>query len=239
MAEPLEDRTAIRCRGVVKTYGAGETSVKALRGIDLDLARGETLMLTGPSGCGKTSLLSILATLLAPDAGCCAVLGIETSELSAAERTRLRIGAIGFVFQSFNLLPALSACENVSIPLILAGTGRRTAEAAAADALAAVGLAEKCNSRPGQLSGGQQQRVAIARAIVHRPPIILCDEPTSALDHDTGQQVMAVLCAAAAEQDAGLVVVTHDHRITHFADRVVRMEDGKILTDNSIEKELA
>ena len=220
---------AVRTRELRKTYGAGDTAVTALRGVDLDLARGETLMLTGPSGCGKTTLLSIMATLLTPDSGDCEILGTDTATATAAERARLRTTAIGFVFQSFNLLPALAARENVSIPLILAGRSRRIAEARAAEALASVGLADKLDSRPGQLSGGQQQRVAIARAIIHQPALILCDEPTSALDHDTGQQVMMVLCTAARSRQASLVVVTHDLRITHFADRVVQMEDGSIL----------
>lgn len=230
-------RPAIRCRGIAKTFGVSDTAVHALRGVDLDLAHGETLMLTGPSGCGKTTLLSIFATLLTPDAGSCTILNVDTTHTPATERTSLRMTKIGFVFQSFNLLPSLTARENVSVPLILAGKERRIAETSADEALAAVGIADKRNSRPGQLSGGQQQRVAIARAIVHQPAIILCDEPTSALDHDTGQQVMAVLCASARDRGTGLVVVTHDLRITHFADRVVRMEDGVILAGKPLKKE--
>jgi putative ABC transport system ATP-binding protein len=238
MVEPGASGPVIRCRDIAKTYGSGDAAVHALRGVDLDLARGETLMLTGPSGCGKTTLLSILATLLTPDAGSCDILGHETTHSTEAERTRLRITTIGFVFQSFNLLRSLSARENVSVPLILAGKPRPIAEATADEALAAVGIADKRDKLPGQLSGGQQQRVAIARAIVHRPAIILCDEPTSALDQEAGQQVMEVLCASARDRGAGVIVVTHDLRITHFADRVVRMEDGVVLADEPISKEV-
>ncbi len=220
---------AIDCRDLVKIYGSGNTAVAALRGIDLSVAPGEVVMLTGPSGCGKTTLLSVIATLLEADSGICGILGHDIAEMSKTARTDLRAASIGFVFQSFNLLPALTAAENVSVPLILAGVKRSIAERDARDALKSVGLADKVESLPGKLSGGQQQRVAIARAIVNRPAIILCDEPTSALDHDTGQQVMAVLCAAARDRAATLVIVTHDLRITPFADRIVTMEDGTVI----------
>lgn len=226
---------AIDCRDLVKVYGSGNTAVAALRGIDLWVAPGEVVMLTGPSGCGKTTLLSVIATLLEADSGICRILGHDMAEMSKSARTDLRAASIGFVFQSFNLLPALTAAENVSIPLILAGVKRSIAEREARDALESVGLADKVESLPGKLSGGQQQRVAIARAIVHRPAIILCDEPTSALDHDSGQQVMAVLCAAARDRAATLVIVTHDLRITPFADRIVTMEDGTVIDTPTIE----
>ncbi len=235
MTVPYAAELAIDCRDLVKTYGSGDTAVAALRGIDLRVASGEVVMLTGPSGCGKTTLLSVIATLLEADSGICRILGHDIAATARSARTRLRATSIGFVFQSFNLLPALNAVENVSIPLILTGVKRSIAQRAASEALESVGLADKTHSLPRKLSGGQQQRVAIARAIVHQPAIILCDEPTSALDHDTGQQVMGVLCAAARDRAATLVIVTHDLRITPFADRIVTMEDGAVIDPSKIE----
>ncbi len=223
---------AVSCRGLTKSYGAGEARVAALRGVDLDVALGEVLMLMGPSGCGKTTLLSIIASLLDADAGTCAIGGADTGGMSRTARAALRAAKLGFVFQAFNLLSALTARENVSVPLLLAGTARHDAEAAADEALAAVGLGDRLDHFPRQLSGGQQQRVAVARAIVHKPAVLLCDEPTSALDHDAGQQVMGVLTARVRSLGAALLVVTHDPRIAPFADRIVRMEDGRIVADD-------
>ncbi|TPG12768.1 ABC transporter ATP-binding protein [Sphingomonas oligophenolica] len=223
---------AVSCRGLTKNYGRGEASVAALRGVDLDVARGEVVMLMGPSGCGKTTLLSIIAALLDADAGRCAIGGTDTAGMTRTARATLRAAKLGFVFQAFNLLPALTARENASVPLLLAGVARRAAEAAAENALAEVGLADRRDYFPRQLSGGQQQRVAIARAIVHPPDLLLCDEPTSALDHDAGHQVMAVLTSRVRSLGAALLVVTHDPRIAPFADRVIRMEDGAIVADD-------
>ena len=222
---------AVSCRALAKSYGSGEARVAALRGVDLDLSRGEVLMLMGPSGCGKTTLLSIMATLLDPDTGSCVVGGTDVGATRPTARAALRATTLGFVFQAFNLLPALTARQNVSVPLLLGGVARRAAEAAAADALDAVGLGDRLERLPGQLSGGQQQRVAIARAIVHKPAVLLCDEPTSALDHEVGQQVMEVLTAQVRALGAALLVVTHDPRIAGYADRIVRMEDGRIVAD--------
>ena len=224
---------AVCCRGLTKSYGAGEARVAALRGVDLGVASGEVVMLMGPSGCGKTTLLSIIASLLDADAGTCAISGTDTGGMGRKVRAALRAAKLGFVFQAFNLLPALTARENVSVPLLLTGTARRDAEAAAGEALAAVGLGDRLDHFPRQLSGGQQQRVAVARAIVHKPAVLLCDEPTSALDHDAGQQVMGVLTARVRSLGAALLVVTHDTRIAPFADRIVRMEDGRIVADNA------
>ncbi len=220
---------AVSCRGLTKSYGAGGARVSALRGVDLDVARGEVAMLMGPSGCGKTTLLSIIASLLDADTGSCMIAGTDIGAMDRTSRAALRAATLGFVFQAFNLLPALTARENVSVPLLLAGAARRAAEVAAGDALAAVGLGDRIDHLPRQLSGGQQQRVAIARAIVHRPAVLLCDEPTSALDHDTGQQVMRVLTSRVRSLGAALLVVTHDPRIAPHADRIVHMEDGRVV----------
>src|ERR1700680_1874702 len=156
---------AVRCRGLTKTYGTGDASVMALRGIDLDVRRGELLMVVGPSGCGKTTLISVIAGILDQDSGQCEVLGHDLKGMEQKERTRFRGESIGYVFQMFNLLPALSAVENVSVPLLLNGASRRKAESRAEEALEAVGLGTRRDALPAQLSGGQQQRVAIARAL--------------------------------------------------------------------------
>lgn len=220
---------AVRCRGLSKTYGTGDASVMALRGIDLDVRRGELLMLVGPSGCGKTTLISVLAAILDQDSGQCEVLGQDLKGMDQRERTRFRGLSIGFVFQVFNLLPALNAMENVAVPLLINGISRKSAEARAGKALEAVGLGSRLDALPGNLSGGQQQRVAIARAMVHEPKLIVCDEPTSSLDHKTGQSVMEILRGVAKSADRALIVVTHDPRIFEFADRMAYMDDGKII----------
>jgi putative ABC transport system ATP-binding protein len=225
----MTPETAVRCRGVTKTYGSGEGAVTALRGVDLDVLSGELLMLVGPSGCGKTTLISIITAVLDQDEGTCEVLGHDLQRMTEAERTRLRGEAIGFVFQAFNLIPALSALENVSVPLLIQGAPRAVAEQRASDALAAVGLGARVNALPSKLSGGEQQRVAIARALVHKPKLLVCDEPTSNLDTKTGHDMMQILRSVADSPDRALVVVTHDTRILDFADRIARMEDGRVV----------
>jgi len=220
---------AVRCQGITKSYGTGDAKVTALRGIDLDVRRGELLMLVGPSGCGKTTLISVLAAILDQDGGECSVLGRDLRRMNQRQRATFRGQTIGFVFQQFNLLPTLSAVENVSVPLLINGMGRREALERAGKVLAEVGLGQRTKSLPSQLSGGQQQRVAIARALVHEPQLIVCDEPTSALDHETGRNVMELLRRVATGPDRALVVVTHDARIFGFADRIARMDDGKII----------
>ena len=220
---------AVRCRGITKSYGTGDAKVTALRGVDLDIRLGELLMLVGPSGCGKTTLISVLAAILDQDDGECTVLGQDVRRLGARARARFRGQTIGFVFQQFNLLPTLTAVENVAVPLLINGTPRKGALERAAEVLEAVGLGARVKSLPSQLSGGQQQRVAIARALVHEPQLIVCDEPTSALDHETGHNVMELMRRVATGPDRALVVVTHDARIFEFADRIARMDDGHIL----------
>lgn len=200
----------------------------ALRGVDLDVLRGELLMIVGPSGCGKTTLISVIAAILGHDAGRCEVLGRDLQTMSEEERARFRRDSMGFVFQMFNLLPTLTAAENVAVPLLIAGLTWGEALKRAETTLGKVGMSARSRARPGQLSGGQQQRVAIARALVHAPALVLCDEPTSSLDHETGQAVMQELRSAGAA-DRSIVVVTHDSRIFGFADRIARMEDGRIV----------
>ena len=221
-------RPAVDCRALAKTYGEGDTAVQALRGIDLGINPGELMMLVGPSGCGKTTLISIIAGILDKTGGELNVFGENIAAMDAAARTAWRRDRIGFVFQSFNLMPALSATENVAIPLLIKGVPRKQALDRAAQMLERVGLGDRRHAVPSRLSGGQQQRVAIGRALVHEPQLIVCDEPTSSLDHETGHAVMEILRDVAAVGDRALVVVTHDARIFEFADRIARMDDGRV-----------
>ncbi|ASF45865.1 ABC transporter ATP-binding protein [Methylovulum psychrotolerans] len=220
---------AIRCRDIVKTYDTGGQVVTALNGVNLDINMGELMMLVGPSGCGKTTLISIIAGILDQTSGDCELFGENLLTLRSKDKLRFRAENIGFVFQAYNLLPALNAAENVSVPLIINGVKRGEAERRAAQMLEKVGLGERTMSLPAQLSGGQQQRVAIARALIHGPRLIVCDEPTSALDHESGQNVMNLLKAVALDQQRVLVIVTHDARIFNFADRIAEMDDGHIV----------
>jgi putative ABC transport system ATP-binding protein len=224
-----ETKIAVDCRNVVKTYGSNGNKVTALRGIDLDVRTGELMMLVGPSGCGKTTLISVIAGILDQDSGSCTVFGEDLLHMSPRFKTKFRGRNIGFVFQQFNLIPSLTAAENVAVPLLINGHPRRAAVERAADTLEKVGLGDRVKSMPRQLSGGQQQRVAIARALVHGPKLIVCDEPTSALDHATGQRVMELMREVALGDDRSLVIVTHDARIFEYADRIARMDDGQVI----------
>ncbi len=221
--------TAVSLRGVTKFYGTGPARVQALRGVDLEVRLGELLMLVGPSGCGKTTLISVVAAILDHDDGEIVVFDRSLKAMSAAEKTRFRGTNIGFVFQAYNLIPTISVSENVAIPLLILGRRRAEALARAEEILAAVGLGDKLEVYPAQLSGGQQQRVAIARALVNNPRLIVCDEPTSALDADTGRLVMEVLRKNALSDKRALIIVTHDNRVFNFADRIARMDDGRII----------
>jgi len=221
--------TAVFLRGVTKTYGSGSSRVQALRGVDLEVRLGELLMLVGPSGCGKTTLISVVAAILDHDDGDIIVLDQVLRSMSQREKTRFRGDNIGFVFQAYNLIPTLTVAENVAIPLLILGSRRTAALARANEVLEAVGLGDKLEGLPAALSGGQQQRVAIARALVNNPRLIVCDEPTSALDADTGRLVMDVLRRNALSEDRALIIVTHDNRIFSFADRIARMDDGRII----------
>jgi len=219
---------AVECRNLRKVFGRGVSEVHALRGIDLAVRQGEVMMLVGPSGCGKTTLISTMAGVLDPSAGECLVFGQDLQQMTDRDRTQYRGQHIGFVFQQFNLIGSLSLRENVAIPLLINGAAYEQALRRADEALAKVGLADRTTSRPAGLSGGQQQRVAIARAIVHSPSLIVCDEPTSALDHVTGQHVVELLRSVAAGEGRALIIVTHDSRIYQYADRIARMDDGRI-----------
>jgi putative ABC transport system ATP-binding protein len=219
---------AIAIRNVSKTYGVGAAAVHALDGIDLDAHFGEMLMLMGPSGSGKTTLISIMGCILRPTTGSVKICDIETAGMRESRLPRVRLDHIGFIFQGFNLFPALKAVENVELALKLKGVSGRAGRTRAMELLEQVGLPEKAGTYPGDLSGGQKQRVAIARALAGDPKIILADEPTAALDSTSGRIVIEMLSSLAHERDRAVVIVTHDNRTLQYADRIVHIADGKI-----------
>jgi putative ABC transport system ATP-binding protein len=224
-------KKAIEVKNLVKTYGAGETAVHALKRVDLEVCESELLLLLGASGSGKTTLISIIGGILSATAGSCRIRGTEIVGLAQNKLPQIRLENIGFIFQGFNLFPALSARENVEIALDLKGVRGKAARKKSAELLARVGLGDKLKTHPSELSGGQKQRVAIARALAGDPHIILADEPTAALDSTSGQLIMDLLQELAHEQNRAIVVVTHDNRIFDYADRIVEIEDGRIRED--------
>lgn len=221
----------LEAANVTKDLGSGAGKVQALKGVSLSLNGGELTLLMGPSGSGKTTLLSILGCMLSPTEGTVRICEHSTAGLDPEELARLRREHVGFVFQSFHLFPTLSATDNVRLALDVRGERPKTAKVRAREALAKVGLAHKTKAYPRELSGGEQQRVAIARAIVGDPSIILADEPTAALDGANGQAVMKLLAEIARERGHAVLIVTHDPRLLPFADRVVHIEDGRIIAE--------
>ena len=218
---------AVHVRNVSKTFGSGEAKTLALKGVDFDARLGELLMIVGPSGCGKTTLLSTIAGTLDFE-GEIDVFDTPLHRLKPREVTKFRMRNVGFIFQQFNLIPTLTLVENVSIPLLINGVPRRTAEEKSRALLDRLGLEGRGNDHPTNLSGGQQQRVAIARALVHEPRLVICDEPTSALDKDTGAKIMELLREVARHPQRCVIVVTHDNRVFKYADRMTEMEDGRV-----------
>jgi putative ABC transport system ATP-binding protein len=219
---------AVHAVNLARTFEVGETEVQALRGIDLEVGRGQFVALVGPSGSGKSTFLNLVGGLDRPTEGELWVNGVELSASKEKALTEHRRRRVGFVFQSFNLLPRLSALENVALPLMFVGVTQRGRIDRARELLSQVGLADRLDHRPTQLSGGEQQRVAIARALVNRPAIILADEPTGNLDTATGAEIMALLRRLNREQGVTLLLVTHDVEAASFADRVIRLRDGQI-----------
>jgi putative ABC transport system ATP-binding protein len=222
-AAARSDEAVFRARGLCKVYRMGEVEVHALRDVDLDLLRGELVVLLGPSGSGKSTLLNVLGGLDVPTRGTVRFQDHELTASGEAERTRFRRQHVGFVFQFYNLIPSLSALENVALVTDIAERPMRPEEA-----LERVGLAERMNHFPAQLSGGEQQRVAIARAIAKRPEVLLCDEPTGALDYATGKLVLDVIEQVNRELGTTTAVITHNAAISAMADRVIRMRSGRI-----------
>jgi putative ABC transport system ATP-binding protein len=225
----MTTETVLAAKNIVKELGRGAGKVMALKGVDLELVRGELTLLMGPSGSGKTTFLSILGCIMAPTAGEIRVAGQSTDGLDPEELAVLRRDHIGFIFQSYNLFPTLSALENVRISLDVRGQKGYKAARRSEDVLREVGLGHRLKNYPNNLSGGEQQRVAVARAIVSSPSIVLADEPTAALDGENGNAVMELLARIAHEQGRSVLAVTHDPRTLPYADRVVRIEDGLIV----------
>jgi putative ABC transport system ATP-binding protein len=225
----MRSSNAIEVRDLTKTYGSGDTAYQALRGVDFTASPSEFVMLSGPSGSGKTTLLSVLGCVLTPTTGKVTLLGDDISHAKEKDLPRLRLSYIGFVFQSHNLIGALSSQDNIALVLKLRGWSHRDARCEAARLLESVDLSDKRDSKPRDLSGGQRQRVAIARALAGAPPILLADEPTAALDAHNGYAVTDLLRKLAKNHGHTVVVVTHDPRIFHLADRIVYIEDGLIV----------
>jgi putative ABC transport system ATP-binding protein len=225
------NETMIEAVGITKLLGEGAGRVEALKGVDLALAGGELTLLMGPSGSGKTTLLSVLGCMLSPTSGTVRICGRSTVGLGPEELAALRREHIGFVFQSYHLFPTLTSAENVRLALDVRGDRSGLARLKAREALATVGLADRADAFPRELSGGQQQRVAIARAIVGGASLVLADEPTAALDSENGHAVMTMLAEIAKDTSRALFIVTHDPRIIPFAHRIMRIEDGRIVSD--------
>jgi ABC-type lipoprotein export system ATPase subunit len=224
----MNNNWIIQATGVHKVYHTGLVSVPALRGIDLSVRRGEMLAVMGPSGCGKTTLLNCLSGLDTPDQGQISIEGVSLSGMSDHERTDYRARRMGFVFQFYNLLPVLSAVENVELPLLVSGVRLREARTRALEALAQVGLAERANHRPAELSGGERQRTTIARSLVNRPALVWADEPTGDLDSETAHEIMDVLVDLNHEQGLTFILVTHDRGVGARCQRIVWMRDGLV-----------
>lgn len=225
---------AVKCRGITKSYGTKENRVDALKGINLDIHQSELTLLVGPSGSGKTTLLSIISTILTPDEGELYLFEHEIHRMSEKEKALFRRDQLGIVFQSLLLIPTLTVLENVSLPLLVAGHTQEAAERKARQFLEYLKMAHRSHVSPASLSKGQQQRVAIARAMTNESKIIVCDEPTSALDQTSGVEAMNLLKELSSNHSKAILVVTHDHRIFSFADRVVEMSDGQILSSGKI-----
>jgi putative ABC transport system ATP-binding protein len=218
----------IKLRDVTKVYEMGTQEVHALRGVSIDVQRGEALAIMGPSGSGKSTLMNVIGCLDQPTSGQYLLDGEDVSQMSEDELADVRNRRVGFIFQSFNLLARTTAQENVQLPLVYAGTTLKMRRERATEVLRAVGLGERLDHMPNELSGGQQQRVAIARALVNRPSIILADEPTGNLDSKSGKEVMKILMELNREQSMTMILVTHDPRLTQYVSRVLKLFDGKI-----------
>jgi ABC-type lipoprotein export system ATPase subunit len=229
--EEAADRAMVEARGVEKGYAAGGVRVHALRGVDLSITRGEMVAVMGPSGCGKTTLLNCLSGLDEFERGEVLIGGESISGMSDRKRTRFRAQKMGFIFQTYNLIPVLSAVENVELPLLVAGAKPREARRRAMSVLETVGVPEQAHKRPNEMSGGQQQRVTVARALVNTPAIVWADEPTGALDSETSAEIVDLLVRLNKEQGQTFVLVTHDASVARRAHRIVRMRDGRIEGD--------
>ena len=221
----------VECRNIVKTYHQGKITVHALNGVNLSIKQGEFVALAGPSGSGKTTLLNIIGGLDKADSGSVIIAGKSFENLNDSKLAKLRLNSIGFVFQSYNLIPVLSALENVEYVMLLQGVPAEQRHERSIQILNDTGLKDKYNSRPAELSGGQQQRVAVARAIVSNPMLVLADEPTANLDSETGMGLLEIMKKMNREKKVTFLFSTHDNMVMNFADRLVHMKDGHIVED--------
>ncbi len=225
---------AVEIQHIDKDFMAGDAPIRVLHDISARIRFGELTMLVGPSGCGKTTLISIISGILSTTGGTISLMGERIDTMRDKQKVLFRREHIGFIFQQYNLLPALTAAENAAMPLLAVGMPDAEATAKARAVLARIGMEGQTEKWPRQLSGGQQQRVAIARALVHNPQLIVCDEPTAALDAKSGQGVMQILRDIANDPHRAVLIVTHDNRIYHFADRILEMSDGRIIGDYTV-----
>jgi putative ABC transport system ATP-binding protein len=225
----------VEARSIVKTYDTGAVRVEALRGIDLTLALGEMAAIMGPSGCGKTTLLNCLSGLDAVDEGDVVIEGTSLGEMSDRQRTDYRARHMGFVFQFYNLMPVLTAVENVELPLLLARVGAKTARRKALEALELVGIGDRARHVPDALSGGERQRVTIARSLVNDPAIVWADEPTGDLDSENAQEIVALMRRLNVERGLSFLIVTHDIAVGRQTDRIIRMLDGEVVEEQQLE----
>ncbi len=232
----MSEETVIQVENLVKIYQLGKVSIPALRGISFDVAKGEFLVVMGPSGSGKTTLLNLIGAIDKPTSGRISIDGRDITTLGEGELTKLRRHKIGFIFQFYNLIPALTALENVELPMLTAGVSRKIASKRAFQLLETVGLVERVGHLPDELSGGEQQRIAIARALANRPSVILADEPTGDLDTKTGMEVVQILHDTSKKENATVIVVTHDPMITEKADRILHMIDGNIIGEKRLKE---
>lgn len=228
MSAPANSKVIVEAQGIVKVLGTPPADVKVLKGVDLELHTGELTLMMGPSGSGKTTLLSILGCILSPTSGKLRLAGHQTDKMSKEALADLRRNHVGFIFQSYNLVPTLSAVENVMLALDLRDLSGPDAYDNAADTLEQVGLGHRIKAMPSKMSGGEKQRVSIARALAGSPSLILADEPTAALDAKNGLAVMELLAQVAQDTKRAVLAVTHDHRTLQFADRILRIDDGRI-----------
>ncbi len=230
-------RPVMQANSLWKIYASGESTVQAVRGVDVNIGEGEMIAIMGPSGCGKTTLLNVLSGIDEPNSGEVLINNSPMYSVSDDERTQIRAEYLGFIFQDFNLLPVLSAVENVELPLLLLGKSASESRKSALEALESVGLADRSDHRPAELSGGQQQRVAIARAIVHHPSVVLCDEPTGNLDSATSEIVMTLLKEINNKLGTTFLLVTHDSDVAKQCSRILTMDDGLIIDSGRGEEE--
>lgn len=237
MTDVKNRKVLLKAKGITKVFGSGAFEVKPLKGIDLELYAGELTLLMGPSGSGKTTLLSILGCILSPTEGTLTVAENSTHGQDAEGLAKIRRRHVGFVFQGYNLFPTMTARENVMLALDVRSRPVVDPPTHALNALKAVGLGHRANAYPAKLSGGEKQRVALARALAGAPSVILADEPTAALDAENGRAVMALLSEVAKDPNRAVLAVTHDHRTLPYADRIVRIEDGKIHSDERPKKD--